>query len=487
MDNTVIKNMSFPNHDINWQEIIGLLEDNSWQNINTIAPVEFCNKLGNCFPYEWSYWNNLEGFQCIIIHKGMYDRLRNNFLDKLEDTYDYIFGNTVFNIYISSELNKNNLQGHEVHFSLNTIIQALKKLLKLGKQFKTKLNKKNILLVTANCSGNIGDDAITLASHGILQSVYPNANIVIDKGPASKELISKVDLLVLGGGGIFYDGCFYNAQNYCQYLLYASEYGVRACGIGIGAQGILSKYGIELFKESINRAEFIIVRDMVSAEILQKRVKTNSEIIINQDVVFSFSFNPIKSSTINNERILLCSLIDADETTVSKDARNYTQKYNNNQMECMEFLSKTFKVKCVVQSNDDIKLYKKFEENFNIEIIKINLNDIKDILNIYAKAELIITSRLHGYIFSVLANKPVISVTADNPNLKLAGLIKNHITSTEAGLLSQNEYCLTNIKQMISKFNSSPVSFKPSISEVGLCKESANMIPKIIKRHLGTI
>lgn len=480
-----IRNMNFPSHDTNWTEIVELLKTNDWSEVATISPVEFCNELDNCFPYEWSYWNDLSQYQCVIVHKGMYDRLKNDFLENLEENHDYVFGNAVFNVYVLSSLNISNLKGHEVHFSLNTIIQALKRLLKIGKQFKAKSNKKNILLVTANNSGNIGDDAITLASQDILQSVYPDANIVIDKGPASKELISKVDLVVLGGGGIFYDSCFYNSQNYCQYLLYADEYGIRSCAIGIGAQGIMGKYGIELYHYSINKMEFIMVRDEVSHEVLIHKMKITIPVLINRDVVFSLKFNTVieKTSLPKPKKTVLCSMIDLSKIEFEHDTTHYTKT----QFECMEYLTNNYEVKCIAQSNDDFELYTQFKERFSIDIVKVDVKHTRDILKFYKQADLIITSRLHGFIFAAIAQIPVITVTTKSLRAKLGALILNYIPSAKKGLINQQDYSLSKLQDIIEKYKSDNNSFIPSNTEVNKCIEVTRNMNKEVKKRIGVV
>ncbi len=60
-------------------------------NSELFSPVEFCNQLGDSVTYERSYWHGLSYFKCLITHKGMSDRLRNDFLDNLDSEFDYVF------------------------------------------------------------------------------------------------------------------------------------------------------------------------------------------------------------------------------------------------------------------------------------------------------------------------------------------------------------------------------------------------------------
>jgi len=479
-----IRNMVFPEHDHNWIEVLDLINSHGWEKNSMLATVEFCAQIDNCVPYEWSYWQELDDFDCIVLHKGMLDRLKDGFLDSIDEKYDYVYGNSVFNVYIKRELNVNNLKGHAVHFSIRTIIHGIKRVLRLNKQFKAKSDKQNILLVTANHSGNIGDDAITLASKDILESIYPDANIVIDKGPASKELIGKVDLVVLGGGGIFYDNCFYNAQNYCQYFLYANELGVKSCAIGIGAQGIKTCYGIELFRRALNCSEFIAVRDKHSYDSLINTVEVDVPVIVNQDVVYTLKSKgnrTIKRST--QKPLLLFSLLDASRMPT---ARN-TIKYQESQEECMALLVEQFEVKLLVQSRDDLNLYNKLSKRFNLDTISVDFDDVYQIINIYKQADLVITSRLHGFIFAAQAQVPIITVASKNVGSKLGSMVFDSVPSTALGYIVLREYDLDNLKDKLAIYDENSQLLIPDIEEIRTCQKLASKLKTVFLEYIPKI
>ena len=479
-----IRNMSFPDHDSNWTDVLEMLVNNNWDGVKTISPVEFCNKLGDCFPNEWSYWHELSDFECLILHKGMSDRLKNDFLMNLDQDFDYVFGNAVFNVYVVKRLNTMGLKGHEVHFSLNAIIQTIKKVMKIGKQFKAKSDQKNILLVTANHSGNIGDDAITHASKDLLESAYPGMNIVIDKGPASKELISKVDLVVLGGGGIFYDNCFYNAQNYCQYLLYAQEFGIKSCAIGIGAQGIKTQLGIELFKRAIDHSEFIVVRDVHSKESLTDVVKVETPILVKQDVVFTLQSEGDKVLKKSSDKpLLLFSLLDASRMPTAKN----TIKYQEAQEACMGYLVKHFEVKLLVQSKDDLNLFNQLKSKYKLEIVQVEYNDVKKIINIYKQSDLVLTSRLHGFIFAAQAQVPIITVASKNAGSKLGSMVFDSVPSAKSGYIILKDYNLETLEEKVLLYQTNKSELIPDLTEVTTCQNLAAETRSVFKQYIPNI
>ena len=481
MEKQKIRNMSFPDHDGNWIEVLDMLKENNWHDCTTISPVEFCNKLRNSVPYEWSYWQELSAFECLILHKGMYDRLRNDFLDGVESAFEYVFGNAVFNVYVSKENNISNIKGHKVHFSLNDMIQGIKKLLKIGKQYKARPKEKNILLVTANHSGNIGDDAITLASLDILQEAYPDATVIIDKGPASKELISRVELVVLGGGGIFYDHCFYNVQNYCQYLLYAHEFGIDSAAIGIGAQGITTECGSELYRRSLDTVKFISVRDPCSYKKLKHEVVPKTNLYTHQDVVFGLK-NSKSNLLIKKESkpVLLFSLLDASIMPTS----NSTKLYQKSQTECVEFLTRYFDVILFVQSKDDLNMYKKLKDLYQLNILELEYSKTREVVDVYSQADLVLTSRLHGFIFSCLAQTPVITVASSHEGSKLGSMVFDSVPSAKSGFIVLKEYCLDLLKQKVDLYLRDPDALVPDVNEVNKNKNIVNKLPQLFKDQI---
>lgn len=470
-----IRSMKFPHSDRNWEEVNLFVKNHGFYNLQTIAPVEFCVELENCVPYEWSYWQDLSQFECIILHKGMVECFKNDFLNHLTEKYDYIFGNNVFKVFVLTELNNNNLIGDNNHL---LDIKPINNKTYPNDQKQNIQNIHNILLVTANNNGNIGDDAITYAAFDMLHDIFPEATIIIDKAPASKQLISTVDLVVLGGGGIFYDNCFYNAQNYCQYFLYAHELGIKSCAIGIGALGINSTLGIELFKNSTDLAEFIVVRDKNSFRSLTFLVNTTTPVFIKNDVAFTLkSEGNIAINTCTNKPILLFSLSDAAN---EPNLVNYHQS----QFDCMKFLVKHFEVKLLVQSTDDKNMYQLLSQKFDLSIVEVPYKHIKGIIDLYQQGSLVITSRLHGFIFASIAKTPVLTITSNKENSKLNRLINDSIPSLKPGFIFKKNYNFDLLNEKINLFFDNPNQFVANNTEVKACQKLANETSDVIRHYL---
>ena len=467
-----IKNISFPKHDKAWVLILDFIKKNYSEKLKFLVPVEFCKELENSFPYEWSYWSRITDFDCLVIHKGLINKLKNNYLQEYEKTFDYVFGNEVFNIFLKKEHNKEKYKGDSSHFLTTE---------HLDEKGNSLINPsdKNILLVTANNNGNIGDDAITLAAYDLLQETYPDAKIHIDKAPANKQLISQVSLVVIGGGGVFYDNDFYNAQNYCQYFLYAHEAQVKSCAFGVGALGRRTILGNILFKHALDKSEFIIVRDKYSKKALEDEISTNTPVFCKQDIAFTLNNGAQYFLTRSTKKpLLLFSLIDM------KNRKNFID-YQQQQIECMQLLVELFEVKLLLHSRDDFELYQNLSKRFNLEIVELDFSETRQVLSLYQQCDLIITARLHAFIFAVSANVPVITVSSQKKASKLDILINDSIPSCKNNNLNMHKYNKIILKKIISNYFNDKSYFIANPKEVLACKKHAIEIKDILESHLN--
>lgn len=457
-------------HDDYWVQALDFIRSNQLYNHSFIAPVEFCVVLDNCVSYEWSYWHEISDYTCLIIHKGQLERLKNNYLSKLSKNFDYIFGNEVFNIFLNKKFNDEMLVEEKYHYQI-TNSSTIKKAIKISK------NKQNILLVTANNNGNIGDDAITFAAFDMLQEVFPQAEVHIDKAPACKNIIKQMDLVVIGGGGVFYDNNFNNAQNYCQYFLYAHEAKVKSCAIGVGALGRRTVLGNELFKHALDLAEFIVVRDKISQVALTETIATSTKVYCKQDIAFTLQATQAYELKKQNEKpLLLFSLVDM------KNRRNYIH-YQQQQIPCMQMLLEYFEVKLLLQSKDDLALYNTLKNRFGLEIIDLGYANTRQVISLYQQCDLVITGRLHGFIFATLANVPVITVSTQKNASKLDILIKTSLPKCAISNISKHDYDKDVLLRKITQYFNDKNNFVASKKEVAYCQQQALEIKNILKRE----
>lgn len=477
----LIKGVDFPDYDLNWKGVENFIKTKGFREFHILAPVEYSLKFMNSVPYEWSYWTNFSEFDILVVQKCMLEQISDGFLLSKESQMDVVFSNSVFDVYLkktkATEVDIVRIRHSLIHLGgvfLRNLYYKIKK-------FTLSTSNDAILLVTANQCGNIGDDAITMASMDLLKSVYPNSQIVIDKAPASKKIIRKSSLVVLGGGGIFYDHCFRNAQNYCQYLLFAKEAGVKTAVIGVGAQGIATELGKQLYQNALNECELISVRDNFSYKYLKEKLNLHCPVYLNQDVVFSLTHGRYEfTKKLHKKPKLIFSLLDSTDMPTSDKTKNY----QNAQLSCIRYLTERFDVELFVQSIDDLNMYEEFKQIFGLKIKKFKYQETRKVIDYYKTADLVITARLHGFIFAALAHVPVITVASPELNFKLGSMINLSLPSAKTGLIPLRKYSESLLKLKVEAYFAAPQSFTVDQNELQENIELSREVVQLLAIHV---
>ncbi len=459
--------INFPANDPLWAEVLELFKrpDQPLQRI--LAPHEFCTQLHQAEPLPWSYWNPVASYDAVILHKGRLEQLGADFLVDLQ-AYDYVYGNAVFLVYFRPSLNPDRHSGKQAHFSISESIARLKKNIKTALKPKPDSSRPTFLVVTANHCGNLGDDIITQAAANILKDRFPDAQIIIDFPPVSKKQLKGVDALFLGGGGLLYDNCFENAINYASYFLAAKELGIPAFTLGTGTQGINTQLGRELFKQALDHASLVMVRDNKCRQVLAEEVKCSAPITVKADTAFAMPLNgQARYTKKTNKPLLLYSLLDLARFSPAKIARQY-QKIAE---DCLPALMKNFEVVIVTQSRDDLPFYRKLQKKYNVPVLEPTYKEALDMLGLYKQADLVVTSRFHALIQSFLTACPVISVNSNGS--KAQRLISNHLPSASDSYLWIREFSVASLLDKIDQYKKGQITLTPDPAEVQASRHAA--------------
>ena len=429
--------------------------------------------------YENSYWQTCEEFDVVIVHKGFTGRFKGGWLEELLNTHTYAFGNEVFLIFIKPILAKERkLSGEQSHLDRDEILKNVSSYSRKKPQPEV-----NILLVTAGNSGNLGDDIIALAAKALISQEYPDAHITEDKAPADKKEIQNYDLIVLGGGGLFYETCLSNVINYCQYFHYANEFDIPICAIGIGAHAIQSERGIEMFKHALKSAAFIAVRDLRSYKILYKRLSLPIPVLLRQDTALSL-YSPEKNKQPKQKKakpLLLFSLLD----TESMLGAEHDTTYRVTIFECVAYLQEHFEICLMVQSKDDLNLYQELQDLHGFDVKSLDYSEADQAIDVYRAADLVLTSRLHGFILATLAGVPVLPVTGKRG--KLGGIIQYAFPSLDSRRLLMKEFNVENLKKKIEEFMVNPQTFVAASDELRSSSQEARQMGQDLKQHIGQL
>lgn len=324
-------------------------------------------------------------------------------------------------------------------------------------------NKKSnkVLIVSARGFGNVGDDLVSMISGALFNTILNGqAEIKFADLSFRQDEVAWADIVVLGGGGILYDSSFENVENYLRFIDHARLMGKKTVALGVGTQGINTEYGRRRYRETLSSLDLLIVRDLKDADTLAE-VGVSRPIYATTDVAFLlpellddmrtlYSYNEsqalktvreTKAGLTKKQQLIMVSLAtESLQVNVSKDQDkvDYKKRYKA-QVDFIGRLQKNavYKVVLVCQSEDDRQLYEDIVKKYpNISMVTFNGGtDALDILDIYRLADIVITSRYHGFIAALLAGCSVYVVDGANSG-KTIKAIQSHVPSVLPRIIS---------------------------------------------------
>lgn len=251
--------------------------------------------------------------------------------------------------------------------------------------------KKFFIFVTP-AHNNIGDLAILQAEEQFIKMNFPEYKIFEFTGKDQEIIANRInaivnedDIVTIHGGG-FIGTLWINEEEYMRKIVTQ----LKHCRISIFPQTIYyenSNYGIE--QRKITREIYekcpqlnIFVRERFSYQ-LAKELFPNTKSYLTPDMVLALKYFNNEKANINNN-VLLCLRNDLEKTC----------DYGNEIKECLSYYDYD------VCETDMYCLSKKYLYDRD--------GVICDKLNEFSSAKLVITDRLHGMVFSALAQTPCV-------------------------------------------------------------------------------
>lgn len=475
----------FPDHDAAWNEAKEFTESIA-EKKTILAPFEFAQFFPEILPVQFSYFEELNDLDVVILNKAQIDRYSDKFVAELVDRFHYAFGNAVFNIFTKKPSQKSGEIKHR--YDCSSFKDRLKSSVRERRRSSTflslpRLKKPVVLIVSASKFGNAGDDAITEAACSIIKRAIKGAQIILARPPFSRLDVDKADIVVLGGGGVLYDSCFNNAMNYCDYILYADSKGKETLGIGLGTQGIKSLRGQELYQKTLSKCKVLVVRNEKDQEVLKEHCKVTAPVFTTNDIVFYFGrklkCKKYKSESNGGRLNVAISLLDSKNLLAAKAMRDYREACEDS----IDFLCRNHNVFFVAQSKDDLQLYEKYINRYGAKLVSFDYGHTLDYIKFYQTVDLTITSRFHGYIFSLLAQAPVISVGSNAG--KIDRLIRSEIRSGRYGHIPLKDFSFDQFMKKYEEFQCERQLYIADRSETARSIESAESTVDIVRKSLS--
>lgn len=466
--------LAFPEHDPNWSETLAFVRLR-WPDARCLAPAAFCTRLPQAFPLAWSFWEDLREFRLVILHKGQLDLLHAGFLRRCLRYRRYVFGNEVFCVFADPALAKGLGEGPPFHLQLKEALAGWKASARRTWRL-LRGERLRCLVASARGMGNLGDDSTACAAQLLLEEALPGCEVRHTGPPPQRAMVEDADLVVLGGGGLLYDSCYDNARNYTQYLLWAREMGKPALCLGIGTQGIRSSLGQELFRQALSGPGPVHVRSRKDLELLRDEVGVQCAIEVGQDLAFSLPLPDRLPRSARKRPLLYYVLVDASRLRAARTLRSYLEAARA----VYPLLERRFEIACVVQSEDDLELYRSLPHSQPLRLLRL---DPTTAIAAYQQADLVLSARFHGVVFAALAGTPVISVSSRGP--KIHRLLSEALPSLQPGLIPITEFSAARLESKLALFDRDPAQLTADPQQLQRCRSLARSAIDVIRRRLG--
>lgn len=272
------------------------------------------------------------------------------------------------------------------------------------KSIEVKEDKKKIYVMLSTDYSNLGDHALTYAHIKYLEINFPECEIIeilvndtLKVLKSLKKEIKPEDIITLkGGGNIGIE--YFREELYRRIIINSFKYNK----IIIFPQTIYfpdSRIGNKEFKRTIDiilkhQNLHLFIRDQKSYDLVKKRL--NKKVFLVPDIVLSLDIKNMKLKEVEKrEGILLCFRNDKEGI------------YQNNDKEKIINLSREIFDK--VDIEDTVKDYSISIDNREKEL--------KKMLEKISQSKIVITDRLHGMIFCAITKTPCIVLKTYNHKL----------------------------------------------------------------------
>ena len=285
----------------------------------------------------------------------------------------------------------------------------LKNISRMGIRFlrtfmRLSTSENKIILFQTPLHGNIGDHAITIAEYRLLSEKFPNTKVIeVPGGEIQSRLwnrltfkicVKKSDLVLVNGGG-FLGTLWMNEEKQIQKLL-SNLYNRK---IIILPQTIYydmdenGKKELRVDKKIYKKCHDlkVFLREKISDDFFKNNFKSVKHILV-PDMVLWLDGYGLKE--IKREKILLCLRNDKEKT---QDVTHYVEQE-------LAFLGEPFQLTDTVV-NHSISTDKREE------VVKKKIEE-------FAKAQLIVTDRLHGMVLAAIAQTPCVVILSKSHKVK---------------------------------------------------------------------
>ncbi|MES2711585.1 MAG: polysaccharide pyruvyl transferase family protein, partial [Pseudomonadota bacterium] len=249
------------------------------------------------------------------------------------------------------------------------------------------------VIISAHGCGNIGDDAVSLAAGEIARRAGMTRWRALGPGADAAD-IDAAELVIVGGGGIFYDISFRgapeveNVANYTAPLRYGREMGKATAILGIGTQSIVTPLGRAAFARALRDADVITARDPVDVAVLED-VAPGLPVRLTADLAFALGAldpDPPAPIPLADRPLAIIAFGAFTETNAPADGRTAEACV----AALVRHLATTHEVLLALHSDDDAPFYARVADLTGVRMQRLVDIGTRATLALYASARLVI-------------------------------------------------------------------------------------------------
>ena len=260
--------------------------------------------------------------------------------------------------------------------------------------------------------------------------------------------IKESEILVFGGGGLFFSKKPYNLgyshilNLFFITLLNKMIFHKSIYLFSVGCSHLNSKISKLMTKFILKNSKIITVRDSKSKKEFQKLTNKKIEIYCDPAFLLKKEYsrkinNYINKNKSNRKKIIFCI-----NDSIFKIQKNFNEIKSLDKT--LSKLSKEYSI-YLFQNDNKYKIINKLNNYKNIKIIPFKNLSPNEIIYLISQFDFSISSPMHFSIFSYLAQIPIVLINYDNKVKEFYKLIKNK------NILEINE--LEKIEELIKKIN----------------------------------
>ncbi|RPK08914.1 hypothetical protein FH5_04715 [Priestia endophytica] len=301
----------------------------------------------------------------------------------------------------------------------------------------------------------------------------------------SFKIMKELDLLIIGGGGLLMDMYKRDAPLYSTLGLLGYYAKCRVVIYGVGAGPITTKAGKFFIKTLANKADSISVRDVKSKELL-KDIGIRKEIDIIGDP--AFAIEPVRKRSKTNElkKVAVTAVPyfskqywpqrddSKYEAYVKGMARNLDELIEKKGATVTFFSTKYPQDVEVTREIYDMMTYKQF-----VRLKDENLHP-DEIVKLCAEQDLIIGTRLHSLILSVVASTPVLGVGYHHKVEHFLQALGKEEHFVEIGALQEKDTFLQKVQAMTRQWDETQCAYE-DLSET-FAQRAAKGLEKLARK-----